>query len=75
VHFFGVLSVVLAKLSIPGLSHTRYSSDLAPADSPIFSKVEIAKKRFEALSSNQQTVTRELKAIWKEAFSRALDSL
>jgi transposase-like protein len=31
--------------------------------------------RFEAISSIQQTVTRELKAIWEEAFSRAFDSL
>jgi hypothetical protein len=31
--------------------------------------------RFEAVSSIQQTVTRELKAIWEEAFSRAFDSL
>jgi hypothetical protein len=31
--------------------------------------------RFEAVSSIQQTVTRELKAIWEEVFSRAFDSL
>jgi hypothetical protein len=31
--------------------------------------------RFEAVSSIQQTVTRELKAIREEAFSRAFDSL
>jgi hypothetical protein len=31
--------------------------------------------RFEAVSSIQQTVTRELKAILEEAFSRAFDSL
>jgi hypothetical protein len=31
--------------------------------------------RFEAFSSIQQTVMRELKAIWEEAFSRAFDSL
>jgi hypothetical protein len=31
--------------------------------------------RFEAVSSNQQTVTRELKAIREEAFSRTFDSL
>jgi hypothetical protein len=31
--------------------------------------------RFEAVSAIQQTVTRELKAIRKETFSRALDSL
>jgi hypothetical protein len=29
----------------------------------------------EAVSSIQQTVTRELKAIWEEAFSQAFDSL
>jgi hypothetical protein len=32
-------------------------------------------KRFEAVSSIQQTVTRELKAIWEEAFSLAFDLL
>jgi cation transport regulator ChaB len=32
-------------------------------------------KRFQADSSIQQTVTRELKAIREEAFSRALNSL
>jgi hypothetical protein len=31
--------------------------------------------RFEAVSSIQQTVTRELKAIQEEDFSRALDAL
>jgi hypothetical protein len=31
--------------------------------------------RFEVVSLIQQTVTRELKAIWEEAFSRAFDSL
>jgi hypothetical protein len=31
--------------------------------------------RFEAISSIQQTVTRKLKAMREEAFSRALDSL
>jgi hypothetical protein len=30
---------------------------------------------FEAVSSIQQTVTRELKAIWEEAFSQAFDLL
>jgi hypothetical protein len=29
--------------------------------------------RFGALSSIEQTVTREMKAIWEEAFSRAFD--
>jgi hypothetical protein len=31
--------------------------------------------KFEAVSLIQQTVTRELKAIWEEAFSRAFGSL
>jgi hypothetical protein len=31
--------------------------------------------RFEAISLIQQTVMRELKATWEEAFSRALDSM
>jgi hypothetical protein len=31
--------------------------------------------RFEAVSSIQQTVTKELKAIWEEALSQAFDLL
>jgi hypothetical protein len=31
--------------------------------------------RFKAVASIQQTVTRELKAIWEEAFPQAFDSL
>jgi transposase len=59
------------------LSNPPYSPDLAPADFFVFSKLKIAMKgtRFEAVSSIQQTVTRELKAIGEEAFSRAFDSL
>jgi hypothetical protein len=47
------------------LSHPPYSPDLAPADFFLFTELEIAMKgkRFEAVSSIQQTVTRELKAI------------
>jgi transposase len=53
-----------------------YSPDLAPTDF-VFSKLKISLKgtRFEAVSSVQQFVTRELKAILEEAFSRAFDSL
>jgi hypothetical protein len=59
------------------LSQPPYSPDLARADLFVFLKLQIAMKgtRFEAVSSVQQTVTRELKAIREEAFSRALDSL
>jgi hypothetical protein len=67
----------LAKQEIPVLSHQPYSPDLSPADFLLFLKLKIAMRgtRLEAVSSIQQTVTRELKAIWEEAFSRALDSL
>jgi hypothetical protein len=59
------------------LSHPLYSPNLAPADFCLFPKLRIATKgtRFETVSSIQQTVTRELKAIREEAFSRASDSL
>jgi histone-lysine N-methyltransferase SETMAR len=59
------------------LSHPPYSPGLAPADFFLFLKLKIAMKgtRFEAASSIQQTVTRELKAIREGAFSRAFDSL
>jgi hypothetical protein len=58
-------------------SHTPCSPDLAPADFSLFPKLKIAMKgtRFKAVSSFQQTLTRELKAIREEAFSRAFDSL
>jgi hypothetical protein len=53
-----------------------------PTYSPIFHwltfpKLKIAMKgmRFKAVSLIQQTVTRELKTIWEEAFSQAFDSL
>jgi hypothetical protein len=60
------------------LSHPPCSTDLAPADIFfLFPNLKIAMKgtRFEAVSSIQQTVTRELKAIREEAFSRVFDSL
>jgi transposase len=58
------------------LSHPPYSLDLAPA-AFLFPKLKIAMKgtRFAAVSSIQQIVTRELKAIQEEPFSRAFDSL
>jgi hypothetical protein len=51
-------------------------SGLASADA-LFPKLQTAMKgtRFEAVSSIQQAVTRELKAMWEEAFSRAFYSL
>jgi hypothetical protein len=59
------------------LSHPSHSPDLARADFFLFPKLKIAMKvtRFEAVSSIQQTVTRELKAIREEAFSWAFHSL
>jgi transposase len=76
-HSSGAVSEFLTNRGIPVSSHPPYSPDLAPADFVLFSKLKIATKgtRFEAVSSIQRTVTRELKAIWEEAFSRALDSL
>jgi hypothetical protein len=59
------------------LSHQHYSPDISPADFVLFPKLKITTKgtRFEAVSSIQQTVTRELKAMREDAFSRAFDSL
>jgi hypothetical protein len=59
------------------LSHPLYSPNFSPADFFKFPKLKIAMKgtRFEAVSWIQQTVTRELKAIWEETFSWAFDSL
>jgi hypothetical protein len=58
------------------LSPPPYSPNSAPADF-LFPMLKIAMKgtRFEAVSSFQQIVTRELKAIREEAFSRVFDSL
>jgi hypothetical protein len=76
-HSSGDVSVFLANLGIPVLSHPPYSPNLFPADFFLFPKLKITKEwtRFEAVSSIQQTVTRELKATREEAFSRAFDSL
>jgi hypothetical protein len=67
-HSSGVVSEFLAKRGIPVLSHP-----------PIFLfpklKITMNGPRFEAVTSIQQTVTRELKAILEEALSRSLDSL
>jgi hypothetical protein len=59
------------------LSHPPHSPDLALADFFLFPKLKIVMKgtRFDALLSIQQTVAKELKAIWEEAFSQAFDSL
>jgi hypothetical protein len=61
----------------PHVIHPPYSPDLAPADFFLFPNLQIAMKgtRFGDVSSTQQTMTRELKAIREEAFSRAFDSL
>jgi hypothetical protein len=57
------------------LPHPPYSLDLAPADLFIFSKLKFAMEgtKFQAVSSIHQTVTRKLKAIWEDTFSRAFD--
>jgi hypothetical protein len=69
--------IFLAKRKIPMSSHLPYSPDLASVDLFLFPKLKISMKgtRFEVVSSIQQTVTRELKAIREQAFSRAFDSL
>jgi hypothetical protein len=76
-HSSGIVSEFLAKRGISVLSHPSCSHDLVLADIFLFSKLKIAMKgtRFKAVSSLQQTMTRELKAIREEAFSREFDSL
>jgi hypothetical protein len=56
------------------LSHLPYSPDLVPF---LFPKLKTAMKgtRFEAVSSIQRNVTRELKEMQEEAFSRVFNSL
>jgi hypothetical protein len=77
VHSSGIVSEFLVKQGIPVLSHPTYSLDIAPANFFLFPKLKIVMNgtRFGAVSSIQQTVIRELKAIQEEAFSRAYDSL
>jgi hypothetical protein len=76
-HSSGVVSEFLAKEGIPVLSHPPSSPDLDLADLFSFAKLKIVMKgtRFKAVSLIQQTVTRELKAIQGEVFSRAFSSL
>jgi hypothetical protein len=59
------------------LFHPPYCPDLAQADFFLFPKLKIEMKwtRFDAVSSIQQTVTRELKTMRKEAFSPSFESL
>jgi hypothetical protein len=77
VRSLGLISEFLAKRGIPVLSHPPYSPNLAPTDFSLFPELKIVVKgmRFEAASSIQQTVMRELKAIRKEASSWAFNSL
>jgi hypothetical protein len=76
-HSLGIVSEFLAKLGIPVLSHPPYSPDLVPAYFFLFPELKIAMKgaSFEAVSSIQQTVMRELKVIREEVFSRAFDAV
>jgi histone-lysine N-methyltransferase SETMAR len=76
-HSSGFVSEFLAKRGIPVLSHPPYSPDLTPADFLLFPKLKIEMKgtRLDVVPSIQQTVTRVLKAIRKEAFSLTFDSL
>jgi hypothetical protein len=76
-HFSGIFFEFLVKQGIPVLSHPPCSPNLVSADLFLFSELKNVMEgmRFKAVSSIQQTVTRELKAIREEAFSRAFDSL
>jgi histone-lysine N-methyltransferase SETMAR len=69
-HSSRIVSEFLTKREIPVLSHPPYLPDLAPADFFLFPKLKIAINgtRFEAISSLQQTVTRQLTATREEAF-------
>jgi transposase len=75
-HSSDVVYEFLVKRGIP-FFHPSYSPDLSRADVFSFPKLKIAMKgtRFEAVSSIQHTVTRQLKAIRVQAFSWAFDTL
>jgi hypothetical protein len=77
VHSSRVFSAFLAKQGIILLFHLPYSPDLEPVDFIIFPKLKIAMKgtTFEAVSSFQQTVMRDVKAIMEEAFSWSFSPL
>jgi hypothetical protein len=53
------------------LAYPSYSLDLVSAEL----NIAMSRTKFKAVSSIQQTVTRELKAVREEACSRAFDSL
>jgi hypothetical protein len=67
----------LAKQGIPVLFHPPYSPDLSLGDPFLYLKLKTEMKgiRLNAVSLIQQTVMKELKAIWKEAFYWAFHSL
>jgi hypothetical protein len=75
-HSSGAVSKFLIKRGIPVLYHLSYAPDVAQADFS-FPKLKSAMKgrRFEAVPSIQQTMTRELRAVRDEAFSGTLGSL
>jgi hypothetical protein len=76
-HSSDAVSEILERRGLSVLSHSPYSTDIAPANFSIFPKLNIAMNgtRFEAVSSIQQTVMRELKTAWEWAFSQAFNSL
>lgn len=66
----------LAKKGVVVLEHPPYSPDLAPADFWLFPKLKLSLKgtRFDSISEIQKTVTRDLKALQPDAFSKCFDA-
>ena len=66
-----------AKNRVTVINHPPYSPDLAPADYFLFPKIKIALKGefFEDISTIQQNVTRELKAVPETMFQQAFQRL
>ncbi|GBL72646.1 hypothetical protein AVEN_127898-1 [Araneus ventricosus] len=67
----------LAQHGVTELSHPPYSLDLSPPDFFLFPKLTVALKgkRFADITHIQAVVTRELKAVPVEEFSRSFDVL
>lgn len=76
-HSSAVVAQLLAKRQVAVLPHPPYSPDMAPADYFLFPKIKtkLKGKRFADVETIKSDVTKELKAIRQEEFSRSFRSL
>lgn len=76
-HMVALVVQFLVKKQIPVIAHPPYSPDLAPADFFLFLRLKLRMKRerYEDVIDIQSNMTRELKAISKEAFQKSFQWL